>query len=124
MSSTKALKDSIEEALGKAAAIRFYRKRALPLAKPPYGVYFLDFVSSDGCVDVYELELFICDCATNDERIDELADQIMGYMDYLNYVDDRQGWHCYLNKRDDVEAADKSIQVQRLQFEVRYTRRM
>lgn len=124
MSRTQKLKDAVKEALKTAAPIPFYYRFALPTVKPPYGIFSLKLIQRDECVDQYELLVDLCDYSARDERIEDYADAVESYMDYLNWIDIDQGWHCYCTGRDNIDETDKSIQRRRLTFELRYTRRI
>lgn len=124
MSKTKRLRDSIEAELHKAADIRYRHKAALPLWKPPFGVYLLKLVRKEDGIEQYDLTLDVSGYSQDEDDVEAIADKIAAYMDYHCYLDDYQTWESYLTNRFSIEEKDVNIQRQRLTFELRYVERI
>lgn len=120
-SNTTALKLSVKTALREASGLKaVFPKKAPATQAPPYVVFLLDLMTTDGCISQYQLTVYVSGYGTDDSAIDDIADKIQFGMDYASYQDDRMCWDCYLANRQDVDANDKNILQRRLDFTLRY----
>lgn len=121
---TKALRDSVKNALKEASGIPVFHRFALALAKPPFLVFSLMMMSHGETIDRYDLMVDLSDYGTEEEStIDDIADRVAEELDAAEYLDGELSWVSYLSNYNIIEETDKNIQRRRLNFEIRLIER-
>lgn len=121
---TKALRDSVKNALAEAAGIAAFHRLAPSWAKPPFLVFSMMLVSHGESVDRYDLMVDLSDYGPEEEsKIDDIADRVAKELDAAEYLDGDISWVSYLSNASVIEETDKNIQRRRLNFEIRLIER-
>ena len=124
MTRVEALMESIQMELERVCGIKFYKKRASPTAKPPFGVCSLLLMRIEENWELYDLLVNISDYGVDDCKVLSLTESAKKHLHCLDYFgDDGTNWSAYVEKCDIVESADKNIHQFRIIATIKYYRK-